>query len=150
MWQTYKTTIVAVIVALVILASTVVNVGETQQAVVVRTGEPVRVINRFDPGEPFGQTGAGISFRIPILESVHYIDRRVLALDLERREVLANDQQRLQVDAYARYRVIDPVQMVRSAGSEAQLETALLQIMHFRQPADARAWRSDDPHHGDV
>jgi membrane protease subunit HflC len=144
MWQTYKTTIVAVIVALVILASTVVNVGETQQAVVVRTGEPVRVINRFDPGEPFGQTGAGISFRIPILESVHYIDRRVLALDLERREVLANDQQRLQVDAYARYRVIDPVQMVRSAGSEAQLETALLQIMNsvLRQELGRRTFAS--------
>ncbi|MES2699009.1 MAG: protease modulator HflC [Pseudomonadota bacterium] len=144
MWQTYKSTIIAVIVALVVLASTVVNVGETQQAVVVRTGEPVRVINRFNPDEPFGQTGAGISFRIPILESVHYVDRRVLALDLERREVLANDQQRLQVDAYARYRIIDPVQMVRSAGSEAQLETALLQIMNsvLRQELGRRTFAS--------
>lgn len=144
MWQTYKSTIIAVIVALVVLASTVVNVGETQQAVVVRTGEPVRVINRFNPNEPFGQTGAGISFRIPILESVHYVDRRVLALDLERREVLANDQQRLQVDAYARYRIIDPVQMVRSAGSEAQLETALLQIMNsvLRQELGRRTFAS--------
>jgi modulator of FtsH protease HflC len=144
MWETHKSTIVAVIVALVVLASTVVNVSETQQAVVVRTGEPVRVINRFDPNEPFGQTGAGISFRIPLLESVHYVDRRVLALDLERREVLANDQQRLQVDAYARYRIIDPVQMVRSTGTEAQLQTALLQIMNsvLRQELGRRTFAS--------
>jgi len=144
LWQTHKTSIIAALVALVVLASSVVTVPETQQAVVLRTGEPVRVMNRFRPDEPFGMTGAGINFRIPILESVSMVDRRVLALDLERREVLANDQQRLQVDAYARYRIIDPVQMVRSAGSEAQLESALLQIMNsvLRQELGRRTFAS--------
>lgn len=144
MWETHKSSIIAAIVALIVLASTVVTVDETKQAVVVRTGEPVRVINRFDPAEPFGGTGAGISFRIPVIETVQYVDRRVLALDLERREVLANDQQRLQVDAYARYRIIDPVQMVRSAGSAAQLQTALLQIMNatLRQELGRRTFAS--------
>ena len=61
-------------------------------------------------------------------------DRRVLALDLERREVLANDQQRLQVDAYARYRIIDPVRMVRTARNQDQLQQALQQInMHHEE-----------------
>ncbi|MEO5707726.1 MAG: protease modulator HflC [Alteraurantiacibacter sp.] len=144
MWQTYRTTIIAAIAALVVLASTVVNVGETQQAVVIRTGEPVRVFNQFRPDEPFGSTGAGINFRIPLLESVRFVDRRVLALDLERREVLANDQQRLQVDAYARYRIIDPVKMVRTSGSEAQLETSLQQIMNstLRQELGRRTFAS--------
>lgn len=144
MWETHKSSIIAAIVALVVLASTIVTVDETKQAVVVRTGEPVRVINRFDPTEPFGSTGAGISFRIPVFETVQYVDRRVLALALERREVLANDQQRLQVDAYARYRIIDPVQMVRSAGSADQLQTALLQIMNatLRQELGRRTFAS--------
>lgn len=144
MWETHKSSIIAAIVALIVLASTVVTVDETKQAVVVRTGEPVRVINRFNPAEPFGSTGAGISFRIPVIETVQYVDRRVLALALERREVLANDQQRLQVDAYARYRIIDPVQMVRSAGSADQLQTALLQIMNatLRQELGRRTFAS--------
>ena len=144
MWETHKSSIIAAIVALVVLASTIVTVPETQQAVVIRTGEPVRVMNRFNPSDPFGQTGAGINFRIPLLETVRFVDRRVLALDLERREVLANDQQRLQVDAYARYRIIDPVLMVRSAGSAEQLQTALLQIMNatLRQELGRRTFAS--------
>lgn len=144
MWQTHKATIIAVIAAVILIASSTVFVSETQQAVVVRTGEPVRVLNRFDPAQPFGSTGAGIHIRMPFLETVTYVDRRVLALDLERREVLANDQQRLQVDAYARYRVIDPVRMVRTTRSEEQLETALLQIMNsvLRQELGRRTFAS--------
>lgn len=53
----------------------------------------------------------------------------VLDLDMERTQVLSNDQQRLQVDAYARYRIIDPVKLVEKAGSEAQLESQLLPIL---------------------
>ena len=57
------------------------------------------------------------------------IDRRVLDLDMERTQVLSNDQQRLQVDAYARYRIIDPVKLVERAGTERQLESQLLPIL---------------------
>ncbi len=144
MWQTHKGTIMAVIAALILAATSTVFVNETQQAVVIRAGEPVRVLNRFDPTQPFGSTGAGIHPRLPLFETVTYVDQRVLALTLERREVLANDQQRLQVDAYARYRIIDPVQMVRSAGTEQQLETALLQIMNsvLRQELGRRTFAS--------
>jgi membrane protease subunit HflC len=67
--------------------------------------------------------------RIPIYEQVRMIDRRVLDLDMERTQVLSNDQQRLQVDAYARYRIIDPVRLVERAGSETQLEAQLLPIL---------------------
>lgn len=128
-WQTYKGVIIAVGVLFVALLSSIVIVPETHQAVVVRTGEPVRTINKFKPDVPFGETGAGLSWRIPMIEQVQMIDRRVLDLDMERQQVLSNDQQRLQVDAYARYRIIDPVRMVERAGTEEQLETALLPIL---------------------
>lgn len=128
-WQNYKAAVIAVIAFVAVLFSSMVIVPETHQAVVVRTGEPVRTINRFKPDVPFGQTKAGVQWRIPFFEQVQMVDRRVLDLDMQRQQVLSNDQQRLQVDAYARYRIIDPVRMVQRAGTEEQLESALLPIL---------------------
>ena len=58
--------------------SSIVVVPETEQAVIVRTGEPVRVINKFSPDTPYGQTGAGLVLRIPFVERVQRVDKRVL------------------------------------------------------------------------
>lgn len=128
-WDTHKATIIAVAVLLVAALSTLIVVPETQQAVKIRTGEPVSVINRFQPDQPYGATGAGLWYRIPFVERVQYVDRRILSLDMEPQQVLSNDQQRLQVDAYARFRVIDPVRMVERAGSEDTLRTQLSPIL---------------------
>ena len=128
-WETHKATIIAIGLLVVAAFSTLIVVPETQQAVKVRTGEPVAVINRFRPNVPFGSTGAGLWYRIPFLETMYYVDRRILNLDMEPQQVLSNDQQRLQVDAYARFRVIDPVRMVQSAGSEENLRAQLAPIM---------------------
>ncbi|UYV16778.1 protease modulator HflC [Porphyrobacter sp. ULC335] len=128
-FQNAKGLIIGAIVVVVALLSSMVIVPETHQAVVIRTGEPVRVINQFRPDKPYGSTGAGIAPRIPFVEEVRMIDRRVLDLDMERTQVLSNDQQRLQVDAYARYRIIDPVKLVEKAGTERQLEAQLLPIL---------------------
>lgn len=127
--QNSKALIIGAIVIVVALASSVVIIPETHQGVVIRTGQPNRVFNMFRPDQPYGQTGAGIQFRIPFAEQVQMVDRRVLDLDMERTQVLSNDQQRLQVDAYARYRIIDPVKLVKKAGTEAQLESQLLPIL---------------------
>ncbi|WP_296721521.1 protease modulator HflC [Erythrobacter sp.] len=127
--QNYKAVIIAVAVVIVALLASVVIVPETHQAVVVRTGQPVRIYNMFRPEVPYGQTGAGVQLRIPFVEQVQMVDRRVLDLDMERTQVLSNDQQRLQVDAYARYRIIDPVKLVERAGNERVLETQLLPIL---------------------
>lgn len=129
LFQTYKAFIIGGIVLLVVLLSSIVIVPETHQGVVVQAGKPVRVFNQFRPDVPYGQTGAGIQPRIPFLEQVQMVDRRVLDLDMERQQVLSSDQQRLQVDAYARYRIIDPVKMVERAGTERQLESQLLPIL---------------------
>jgi modulator of FtsH protease HflC len=127
-WETHKLSILAFAALVIAALSTVVIVDETKQGVVIRTGEPVRVINQFQPDEPFGGTGAGVAFRVPLLERVQMVDRRILDLDMERQLVLSNDQQRLQVDAYARYRIFDPVLMVERAGNEAQLNSQLVAL----------------------
>ena len=128
-WENYRLVIIALAVAIIAAFSVIIIVPETQQAVVIRTGEPVRKINTFKPDVPYGQTGAGIGWRIPIIETVQYIDKRVLDLDMERQQVLSNDQQRLQVDAYARFRIIDPVKMVENAGTEEAVVTQLTPIL---------------------
>ena len=128
-WNTHKATIIAVALLLVAALGTLIVVPETQQAVKIRTGNPVAVINRFQPDVPFGRTGAGLWYRIPLVERVQYVDRRIMNLDMEPQQVLSNDQQRLQVDAYARFRIIDPVRMVERAGSEETLRTQLSPIL---------------------
>ena len=128
-WRDHKLPILALAALLIAVLSSTVIVPETHQAVVIRTGEPVRVMNRFDPSKPFGSTGAGVNWRIPLVERVQLVDRRVLDLDMERTQVLSNDQQRLQVDAYARFRIIDPVRMVERAGNEDTLRSQLVPIL---------------------
>lgn len=144
MLERYKTAIVAVAVLVVLAMSMMVIVPETHQGVVIRTGNPERVINRFDPNEPYGETGAGLSWRIPILERVQMVDRRVLDLDMEGETVLSNDQQRLEVNAYARYRIFDPVLFVQSASSEEQLVNQLEPILTsvLRQELGRRTFAS--------
>lgn len=129
MLQNSRNLVIAAIALVVAVIASVVIVPETHQAVVIRTGEPVRVINQFRPDVPYGATGAGLAPRIPFIEEVRFIDRRVLDIDMERTQVLSKDQQRLQVDAYARYRIIDPVRLVEKAGTERQFEVQLLPIL---------------------
>ncbi len=129
-WQEYRLTLIALVALAIALLSSIVVVPETEQAVVMDLGEPARVINRFHPGEQFGATGAGISLRIPFIESLVRVDKRVLSVEMDRQQVLSSDQQRLEVDAYARYRIIDPVRMVRTAGTSDQLSVQLQPIMN--------------------
>lgn len=143
-WQDHKLSIVAALALVIALFASVVVVDETQQAVVIRTGEPVRVINRFRPNADFGQTGAGMVLRIPFFERVQRIDKRVLDLDMEQQEVLSSDQQRLRVDAYARFRIIDPVRMVENAGTEENVAMRLQPILAsvLRQELGRRTFAS--------
>ena len=143
-WNRYRLWIIAGVALLIALLSSFVVVPETQQAVIVRTGEPVRVANQFDADEAYGLTGAGVIARIPFIEQVQYVDKRVLDLDMERQQVLSNDQQRLQVDAYARFRIIDPVTMVETAGTEENVALQLQPILTsvLRQELGRRSFAS--------
>ena len=117
------------IVLLVLIGSTVVIVPETKQAVVIRFGEPQRIINRYQAGQEFGDYGAGIAFRLPFIDSIEWIDKRILSVAMEDQQVLSTDQFRLQVDAYARFRIVDPLRMYISARTEQRVIDSLKPIL---------------------
>ncbi len=119
----------AAIVLLILVGSTFAIVPETKQGVIVRFGEPQKILNRYRPNETFGQSGAGLTARIPFIEEIVWIDKRILSIDMENQQVLSTDQLRLQVDAYARYRIVDPLQMYRAARTEDRVSDALRPIL---------------------
>ncbi len=114
---------------LFLLANTLAIVPETRQAVIVRFGEPVRIVNRYQDKLPFGQTGAGLIARIPFAEQIVWIDKRILDVEMEQQQVLSTDQLRLQVDAFARFRIVDPLRMFIAAGSELRVAEELRPIL---------------------
>jgi membrane protease subunit HflC len=122
-------TVIGAVVLLLVLLGSFPIIPETKQAVVVRFGKPVRIYNMYKPGRPIGTAGAGINWRIPFAEQVVWIDKRVQDVDMQRQQVLSTDQRRLQVDAFARYRIIDPTLMYIRAGNEEQLTEQLRPIL---------------------
>jgi modulator of FtsH protease HflC len=114
---------------LVLLVSAFPIIPETKQAVIVRFGNPVRIYNQYKPGRPIGTAGAGINWRIPFAEQVVWIDKRVQDVDMQRQQVISTDQRRLQVDAFARYRIVNPLLMYIRARTEKQLTEQLRPIL---------------------
>ncbi|HEY4070443.1 MAG TPA: protease modulator HflC [Sphingomicrobium sp.] len=117
------------ILVLLVLLSAFPIVPETKQAVVVRFGKPERILNRYEAGRPIGTAGAGLSYRIPFFDEIVWIDKRVLAVDMEPQPVLSTDQRRLMVDAFARYRIVDPLLMYIRSTSEENLSSQLKTIL---------------------
>jgi membrane protease subunit HflC len=95
----------AAVVALLLYAS-VFTVHQTRQALVLRLGNPVDVI-----------TEPGLHFKLPFTDSVVYIDKRILDLENPAQEIIASDKRRLLVDAFARYRINDPLKFYQAVGS---------------------------------
>ncbi len=93
-------------VLLVVAYGSLFSVYQTRQALVIRLGEPVAVI-----------TTPGLHFKWPLIESVVYIDKRILDLENPAQEVIASDQKRLVVDAFARYRIEQPLKFYQTVGS---------------------------------
>ncbi|MBX9730131.1 MAG: protease modulator HflC [Sphingomonas sp.] len=113
---------VGALVALIIAVSSFVIVPETEQAVVLRFEQPVYTVNVWQPNEPFGRTGAGLLAKFPFIDKVVWVDKRVLDVDLDNQQVLSTDQLRLEVDAFARFRIVNPLKAVVSTGSSAATE----------------------------
>ena len=114
---------------LIVAGSTFSVVPETKQAVVIKFGEPQRVINPYRRGQDFGQTGAGLIAKWPFIENIVWIDKRVQSIALEKQQVLSTNQLRLQVDAFARYRITDPLRMYITARTEQRVSDALQPIL---------------------
>ena len=125
LWTNYRWPIIGLIAAVVIFFMSAFIVNEEEQAVVIRFGEPDRTLNT-----PGGNYQAGLHFRNPLTESVRIIEKRVLDLEMNDEEVLSNDQQRLLVNAYARFRIVDPVRMVERAGTTDGVRNALTPILN--------------------
>ncbi len=139
LWNNYRWAVIAVGVVFITLMMSAYVVSEEEQAVVIRTGEPVRIVNR--PGSDYP---AGLYFRIPLIESVRKVEKRVLDLEMTQEEVLSNDQQRLLVDAYARFRIVNPKQMIERAGTTDGVRVALEPILNsaLRQELGRRTFAS--------
>jgi len=117
------------IVLLIVVGSTFAIVPETKQGVIVRFGEPQRILNRYHANENFGASGAGLAAKLPFIEGIVWIDKRIQSIEMENQQVLSTDQLRLQVDAFARYRIVDPLRMYISAGTEENVSAQLQPIL---------------------
>ena len=117
------------ILLLILVGATVAIVPETKQAVIVRFGEPQRIVNPYRANAPFGATGAGLIARLPFIEEIVWIDKRIQSVDMDRQQVLSTDQLRLQVDAFARYRIVDPLRMFITARTEEAVSDQLRPIL---------------------
>ena len=97
---------------LILIFNTVFVVDQRSQAIVVRFGEPVRVINGAGENDP------GLKMKAPFLENIIKLDKRNINLEAEQEEVIASGQERLVVDAFVRYRISDPLQYYRTLRDE--------------------------------
>jgi membrane protease subunit HflC len=111
---------------LILLLNTVIVVPETRQAIITRFGKPIYILNQYRANQPLGSDGAGLNWRIPFVDNLVWVDKRVLDVDMEGRQVTSTDQQRLEVDAFARYRIVDPLRMYIRARSVDGLQAALV------------------------
>jgi membrane protease subunit HflC len=105
---------------------TLFTVSQTQQALVLEFGKPKRVI-----------TEPGLQYKIPFIQNVEFFDKRILDIDTASQEVIASDQKRLVVDAFLRYRIVDPLlffqtlrdERIASARIGAVLEASLRRVL---------------------
>ena len=140
LWNNHRTgVLIGLAVLLILFFASAFVVGEEEQAVVIRTGNPVGTVNT-----PDGDVGAGLRFKVPFIESVRMVDKRLLDLEMTDEEVLSNDQQRLLVNAYARFRIVDPVRMVERAGTTDGVRVALEPILNsvLRQELGRRTFQA--------
>ncbi len=97
---------------LVVLANSFYIVGQTEQAVVVRLGNPVRIVNSNQGGD-----SPGLKLKVPFLENIILFDNRNIGAELARGEITAGNQERLMIDAFIRYRIVDPQAFYQRLGS---------------------------------
>ncbi len=110
---------IAIAVLGVIGYGSLFSVQETEQALVLRLGEPRRVIKE-----------AGLHFKMPLIENIEMMEKRILDYDPPQEEVIASDKKRLVVDAYTRYRISDPLQFYRTVNNEIMAGQRLAVIIN--------------------
>ena len=96
-------------------------VKEVNQAIVIQFGDPKRIILK-----------PGLNFKLPFIQNVVFLDKRNLNLDTPPEEVIASDQKRLIVDAFARFQIVDPLKFYISVGNERVARSRLATIINSR------------------
>ena len=96
-------------------------VKEVNQAIVLQFGDPKRIILK-----------PGLNFKLPFIQNVVFLDKRILNLDTPPEEVIASDQKRLIVDAFARFQIVDPLKFYISVGNERVARSRLATIINSR------------------
>ena len=109
-----------IVIAAVIFFSVFI-VKEVNQAIVLQFGDPKRIISN-----------PGLNFKIPFIQNVVFLDKRILNLDTPPEEVIASDQKRLIVDAFARFQIVDPLKFYISVGNERVARSRLATIINSR------------------
>jgi membrane protease subunit HflC len=116
-----KFLIPAIVLVGVIMFQAAFIVKEIDQAIVLQFGNPKKII-----------TEAGLKFKLPFIQNVVFIDKRILNLDNAPEEVIAADQKRLIVDAFARFQIVDPLKFYISVGNERVARSRLSTIINSR------------------
>jgi membrane protease subunit HflC len=99
---------ILVVVLGIVGSASLFTVHQTQQALVLQFGNPVRV-----ESEP------GLKFKLPFVQDVTFYDRRILDLDPPAQEIILNDQKRINVDSFVRYKIINPLEFLKTAQTDA-------------------------------
>ncbi|MGQ0674686.1 MAG: protease modulator HflC [Rhodospirillales bacterium] len=110
---------VALLAVAFVAAQSLYTVQQAQQALVLQFGQPIRVVD-----------SPGLNYKLPFVQNVVYFDKRVLDFDADRAEVPTLDQKQVDVDSFARYRIVDPLLFFQSARDEAGLRQQLRTLMN--------------------
>ncbi len=111
--------LVVLIVFVVVAWSSIFTVHQTKQAIVLQFGDPRDVVS--DPG---------LHFKLPFVQNVVRLDKRILAYNGGQEEIIASDQKRLVVDTYTRFKIVDPLEFYKSVGSEQVARSRLGAIVN--------------------
>ena len=109
----------AVVVGLTLISESVFVVAQTEQAIVLQFGEPMREIKT-----------PGLKFKVPFIQKVVVYDNRLLNLDPPAQEVVLNDKKRLDVDSFTRYRIVNPLKFYQTVRTEIQARSKLEEIVN--------------------
>ena len=116
-----KLIVPAIVLIAVVVFQSLFIVQEISQAIVLQFGDPKKIV-----------TKAGLNFKLPFIQNVVFLDKRILNLDNDPEEVIAADQKRLIVDAIARFKIVDPLKFYISVGNERVARSRLSTIINSR------------------
>jgi membrane protease subunit HflC len=109
---------IALIAIGILLDSSLFIVDQTEEALVLQFGKPVRVV-----------ANPGLELKTPFVQNVVYFDKRLLDVEPPPEEVIASDQKRLVVDTYTRYRIVDPLLFYQTVGTEDSVRARLTSMV---------------------